>query len=136
MKGFKNFRGFLTFDFRNQILALFCQLCATPADKIQSFSLTRYVNYWPKSNWFCTTWQPILPNVKLGTEFKNQHLCSTFQLWEMVFCYQNCSDLLWEKIVLVIKKNFGNSRPQWDFLILIPMLILTRFLWYKKGWKW
>ena len=22
---------------------------------------------------------------------------------EMVFCYQNCSDLLWEKIVLVIK---------------------------------
>ena len=26
-----------------------------------------------------------------------------FGLWkEMVFCYQNCSDLLWEKIVLVI----------------------------------
>ena len=24
----------------------------------------------------------------------------------MVFCYQNCSDLLWEKIVLVIEKNF------------------------------
>ena len=24
----------------------------------------------------------------------------------MVFCYQNCSDLLWEKIVLVIKKIF------------------------------
>ena len=23
----------------------------------------------------------------------------------MVFCYQNCSDLLWEKIALVIKKN-------------------------------
>ena len=23
----------------------------------------------------------------------------------LVFCYQNCSDLLWEKIVLVIKKN-------------------------------
>ena len=29
---------------------------------------------------------------------------------EMVFCYQNCSDLLWEKIVIVIKKNFWNSR--------------------------
>ena len=28
----------------------------------------------------------------------------------MVFCYQNCSDLLWEKIVLLIKKNFWNSR--------------------------
>ena len=26
-------------------------------------------------------------------------------IWEwMVFCYQNCSDLLWEKIVLVIEK--------------------------------
>ena len=29
---------------------------------------------------------------------------------EMVFCYQNCSDLLWEKIVLVIEKNIWNSR--------------------------
>ena len=29
---------------------------------------------------------------------------------EMVFCYSNCSDLLWEKIVLVIEKNFWNSR--------------------------
>ena len=26
--------------------------------------------------------------------------------YEMVFCYQNCSDLLVEKIVLVIKKTF------------------------------
>ena len=24
----------------------------------------------------------------------------------LVFCYQNCSDLLWEKIVLAIEKNF------------------------------
>ena len=29
---------------------------------------------------------------------------------EIVFCYQNCSDLLWEKIVLVIEKIFWNSR--------------------------
>ena len=28
----------------------------------------------------------------------------------MVFCYQICSGLLWEKIVLVIEKNFWNSR--------------------------
>ena len=28
---------------------------------------------------------------------------------EMVFCFQNFSDLLWEKIVLVIEKNF------WDY---------------------
>ena len=29
---------------------------------------------------------------------------------KMVFGYQNSSDILWEKIVLVIKKNFWNSR--------------------------
>ena len=28
----------------------------------------------------------------------------------MVFCYQNRSDILWENIVLVTKKNFWNSR--------------------------
>ena len=28
----------------------------------------------------------------------------------LVFCYQNSSDLLWEKNVLVIEKNFFNSR--------------------------
>ena len=27
----------------------------------------------------------------------------------MVFCFQNCSDLLWEKIVLMIEKHFWNS---------------------------
>ena len=30
----------------------------------------------------------------------------TWHSEQMVFCYLNCSDLLWEKIVLVIKKNF------------------------------
>ena len=29
---------------------------------------------------------------------------------KLVFCYQNCSDLLWEKIVLVTEKNFWNLR--------------------------
>ena len=33
-----------------------------------------------------------------------------FSYEEMVFCYQNCSDLLWEKFVLVTEKNFWNSR--------------------------
>ena len=31
------------------------------------------------------------------------------QKW-YIFCYQNCSDLLWETIVLVIEKNFWKSR--------------------------
>ena len=31
---------------------------------------------------------------------------------EMVFCFQNCSDLMWEKNIIVIKKNIWNSRPK------------------------
>ena len=32
---------------------------------------------------------------------------------QMVFCYQNYSDLLWEKIVLVIEKNFDICGWRW-----------------------
>ena len=28
----------------------------------------------------------------------------------LLFCYQNCSDQLWEEIVLVFEKNYWNSR--------------------------
>ena len=38
------------------------------------------------------------------------HLYQIPYMHKMVFCYQNCSDLLWEKFVLVIEKNFWNSR--------------------------
>ena len=38
-----------------------------------------------------------------------EHAHSTYDVEfgpeKMVFCYQNCSDLLWEKIVLVIEKK-------------------------------
>ena len=37
-----------------------------------------------------------------------QKKCS--ELIKMVFCYQNYSDMMWEKIDLVIEKNFWNSR--------------------------
>jgi hypothetical protein len=43
----------------------------------------------------------------------------------VVFCYQNCSDLLWEKIVLVIKKNFWNTRLKAENLQI----------WSKQFWK-
>ena len=38
----------------------------------------------------------------------------------MVFCLQNCSDLLWEKTVLVIKKYFINS---WQIAATPSLLI-------------
>ena len=31
-----------------------------------------------------------------------------FKFQEMVLCFQNCSELLWEKVVLVTKQNFWN----------------------------
>ena len=39
----------------------------------------------------------------------------------MVFCYQNCSDLLWEKIVLVIEKfwdHWNNLFRQWKVITI------------------
>ena len=55
-----------------------------------------------------------------GSSKRERWLCRKSWLWQqrsifflylyLVFCYQNCSDLLWEKIVLVIEKNFWNSR--------------------------
>ena len=46
------------------------------------------------------------------------------ELVKKAFCYQNCSDLLWEKIVLMIEKNFeitvtihSNSEKSEQFLI-------------------
>ena len=44
-------------------------------------------------------------NCKLQTKMVC-NLCNS----KMVFCYQDCSDLLWEKIVLVIENFFWNSR--------------------------
>ena len=54
----------------------------------------------------------------------------------MVFCYQNCSDLLWEKIVLVIEKIFkiySNSESSEQFLVTECFLTCSwRFLIAKK----
>ena len=42
---------------------------------------------------------------KIGHGFSNKGVQKL--TLEMVFCYQNCSDLLWEKIVLVILQILG-----------------------------
>ena len=43
--------------------------------------------------------QPLIITFTVQSDKKNR------KVGEMVFCYQNCSDLLWEKIVLVIEKK-------------------------------
>ena len=66
---------------------------------------------------------------------------STKNLFSMVFCYQNCSDLLWEKIVLVFEKNFLNSRLKaenlkiyWDHLnnLFKQWKVRTLFWWQNS----
>ena len=52
---------------------------------------------------------------------------------KMVFCYQNCSDLLWEKIVLVIEKNFWNSRLKAENLQKFWEYYLEQFIQTVKG---
>ena len=50
-------------------------------------------------------------NDKVNWKIEFQALGMRIQcLVKLVFCYQNCSDLLWEKNVLVIEKTFWNSR--------------------------
>ena len=58
---------------------------------------------------FVAFWNRLLTSIslKILSRIKRKKI---YILLKMVFCYQNCSDLLWEKIVIVIEKNFWNSR--------------------------
>ena len=68
------------------------------ADKITQFSTV-------KSNLqFTDVMLTVFPHSFLS--FFMSSACLPLTKTGMVFCYQNCSDLLWEKIVLVIEKNF------------------------------
>ena len=63
--------------------------------KVQNFCTKYFLNsYWilmQMTRFFFTKSKSTYPSVE---QFK-----------VLVFCYQNCSDILWEKIALVIKKN-------------------------------
>ena len=69
----------------------------------------------------------------------HSNLSSSFDstIAELVFCYQNCSDLLWEKNVLVIEKNFWNSRLKAENLQIfwIFRTILEQFIQTMKSWN-
>ena len=44
---------------------------------------------------------------------------------KLVFCFQNCFDLLREKIVLAMEKNFRNSRMKAKLLRSLEQFFLT-----------
>ena len=50
---------------------------------------------------------------------------------DMVFCYQNCSDLLWEKSVLVIEKNLKFEAEGREFVKFLRSL--EQFIQTVKG---
>ena len=84
-----------------------------PKSHRKKLLISTYLQY--KSKEHSNTSSLILFNHVLHGYWKNCSLsCRTFYnyivSWEVVFCYHNCSDLLWEKIVLVIEKDFWNSR--------------------------
>ena len=55
-------------------------------------------------------------------------------MWEMVFCYQNFSDLLWEKIVLVIEKKLLKFKAEGqEFAIFLRSV--KQFVQTMKGQK-
>ena len=53
--------------------------------------------------------------------------------FKMVFCYQNCSDLLWEKIAWVIEKNLWNLRLKAENLQNVRKSLQTG---QNNFWKW
>ena len=74
----------------------------------------------------------LLNTALLSTEFRSD-LQKSYQIsgkTAMVFCYQNCSDLLWEKIVLVIERNLWNSRLQAENF---QNFKITRTIWYSNS---
>ena len=63
------------------------------------------------SNWKTKKKSSLVDDVQGVIIFGQSSQMSGGVQWvEMVFCYQNCSDILREKIVLVIQKYFWNSR--------------------------
>ena len=86
-------------------------------NKICLCNTAMYIHNWFSFIFLQPTFHLIINESTRWSNFSN-----TFNQ-KMVFCYKNCSDLLWEKIVLVIEKNFWNSRLKaeklqnvWDHL--------------------
>ena len=75
-----------------------------------------------------------ISSLSLGIEipYPRSEFANTKQKW-YVFRYQNCSYLLWEKIVLVIEKNFWISLFEaegWEFAKILRLL---KHGFYKKS---
>ena len=80
---------------------------------LSQFLVTYYISFWSIDLWwwYVLCWRhAVCPSKHIMSEnYFWRSVLAFFLLCfheKMVFCYQNCSDLLWEKIVLVISKGF------------------------------
>ena len=82
---------------------LFIALCASTVGKIAVIWHILLGDLFPRTVFFCSTER----KSNLIISFIALSLLAMFSMADqvMVFCYQNCCDLLWEKIVLVIEKK-------------------------------
>ena len=92
-------------DFKNLLITLF--LTCVGIYRLNSCQLVTMKGCFVRKSYFFSNEKalnylinvPFLINVgRISVEY---HLTKG-----MVFCYQNCSDLLWERIILVTEKNF------------------------------
>ena len=103
---------------------------------VYSPELVKPVNNPWRANLYVSTYLETLESHKCRTFIHLQmsawrHFLISFFQKRMVFCYQNCSDLLWEKIVLVIEKTF--EILGWRLRICIFLRSQEKFIWTVKG---
>ena len=86
----------------------------TAATKLGLFSISKQ---WRFNNCCQNSWTKMSQlsnfcgsNLHVRCNYRYETYLFDVAHWLMTFCYQNCSDLLWEEIVIVIEKNFWNSR--------------------------
>ena len=86
--------------------------CTESRKEIQGFTPHVFIKT-ESEIWFLSKFNS---NFSQRNEANVKYLFKFFSIWNyisgMVFCYQNCFDLLWEKNVLVIEKNFWGWRPK------------------------
>ena len=94
-------------------LRMFRELCVILTVGLQSFQLQKY-----RINKIVNLFQFYVQT--LGRH-QSQHFCclkwqnilsKPLPQYNLVYSYQNCSDLLWEKIILLIEKNFWNFEAE------------------------
>ena len=103
---FQNFIGwktFIVFTFAPYILTKLTDFLQTKRDMCLRGLVWAWAAKpsWDLSTGCCCYWAIFDTTVEFSF--------SSF-IGSMVFCYQNCSDLLWEKNILVIENNFWNLR--------------------------